>query len=367
MPTISTSQARAEFTSMCVDVFRTQLPAFNFLRSGFKTVQEYVKYLSIQVEKNSEPTAVDVLRGTEGNRNNFSITREKVFEPPYYSEVIELTDIDLYDRLFGSTAIDEGIYSQLIATVAMRMGQLRDKIERSYEKQVAEIYMLGTTTFSQATSINWGRAAGSLVANGAGNTWATGTVDPFETIAAGCQYVRQQGKSGDYIMDCYMGQTAASNLMNNTIFKERVFQNLNNNIDVLAPASRNAAGANWIGQLTCGAYKVNLWTYPQSYDVIGGTALAPTITPTPYLDDKKIVITPTNKHFKLGFAAVPQVLVESGASNGNLPSLAPLQAQPYVVDQYVDQMNSSHKMRIKSAGLAIPTAVDQMYTVQVVA
>lgn len=363
MPTISTSQARAEFTSMCVDVFRTELPAYNFLRSAFKTSQNFTKYISIQVERDYELTAVDVLRGTEGNRNNFSISKEKVFEPPYYSEVIELTDIDLYDRLFGSTAIDAGIYQQLVATIARRLRQLRDKIERSYEKQVAEIYELGTTTFSQATSINWGRAAGSLVANSAGNTWATGTVDPFSTIAAGCQYVRQVGKSGDYIMDCLLGDTAASDLMNNTIFKERVTQNLNNNIDILTPANRDARGANWMGQLTCGSFKVNLWTYPQTYDVV----TSGTNTPTPYLNAKKAIILPVNKHFHLGFAAVPQVLVEGGASQGNSGIMPTMEASDYVVDQYVDQMNSSHKMRIKSAGLAIPTAVDQIYTVQVVA
>lgn len=363
MPTISTNQARAEFTSMCVDVFRSEVPAYNFLRSKFKTSQNFTKYISIQVERDYELSAVDVLRGTEGNRNNFALSKEKVFEPPYYSEVIELTDIDLYDRLFGSVAIDAGIYQQLVETVARRMRQLRDKIERSYERQVSELYELGTTTFTNATSINWGRKAGSLVANGAGNTWATSTVDPFDTIADGCTFIRQTGKSTGYIYDCLLGEQAASDLMNNTIFKSRVIQNLNNNIDILTPANRDARGANWMGQLTCGSYKVNLWTYPQSYDVVSGG----TNTPTAYLNTKKVVIIPEQTHFHLGFAAVPQVLVEGGASQGNSGIMPVMQAEPYVVDQYVDQMNSSHKMRIKSAGLAIPTAVDQIYTVQPVA
>ena len=39
----------------------------------------------------------------------------------------------------------------------------------------------------------------------------------------------------------------------------------------------------------------------------------------------------------------------------------------YVVGEYLDERNTSHVIEIKSAGIAIPVAVDQLYTVQVLA
>lgn len=359
MSSIPIGQARAQFTSDCIDVFISQLPATSFLRSFFPSEQAFVRYLSIQVERNYENVAVDVMRGTEGNRNNFSKSTEKVLDPPLYEEYFDMTEIDLYDRLFGSTSITDGVYTQLVQTVARRLNQIREKIERAIEIQCAQVLQVGTTTLVNQTSINWQRKAASLVANAAGNTWATNTINPFDTLAAGATFLRTVGKSGDTTFNAILGSQALSDLYGNTLFKERVTQNLNNSIDVINAPQRNATGAAYHGQLTAGSWRINLWSYPQFYDVAG--------TSTPYIDPKKVVMIPTTPRFKLGFAAVPQLLIGfNGGTNSDI-NMAPIAAQPFVVDHYPDVMNTAHKMRIKSAALAIPVAIDQIYTVQPVA
>jgi len=358
MASIPASQARAQFTSDCIAVFMDGLPPTSFLRSFFPSEQAFVRYLSIQVERNYESVAVDVMRGTEGNRNNFSLSTEKVIDPPYYKEWFDLTSIDLYDRLFGSTAIDAGVYSQVVANVARRMVKLREKIERAYEIQCASVLQTGIVTLTNATTINYGRTAASLVANVAGNTWITGTTNPFDNMEDGCTFLREVGKCGGDTFNAIIGKQAMRDLRANDIFKARVNQNLNNNIDQVNAPQRQALGNTYHGTLSCGSYKVNLFTYAQSYDLAG--------VATPYWDSKKVTILPETPNFKLGFAAVPQLLkVGSGMPEDS--ELMPLNAQAYVPFESVDNDNETHKLGLKSAGIAIPVAVDQMYTVQVVA
>ena len=355
---IPASQARAQFTQACIDVFTDAIQPTSFLRSFFPSDQSFTRYVSIQVMRNYELVATDVLRNTQGNRNNFAKSTEKVFDPAYYREYIDMTEIDLYDRLFGSSAIDSGVFTQLTQEVSRRLVGMRNKIERTHEKNCAEALISGTVTFTNATSVDFGRNSRSLIANGAGITWATGTVDPFANIGGWCDLLRGYGKVEGYNMNLLMGSTAHSDLFNNTIFKSRVTQNLNNSIDNIVPVQRNSVGGAFHGTLTCGSYRVNLWTYPQSYDVSG--------TPTAYLDAKKVVLLPENPRFKLAFAAVPQLLGSNGGIEP-LSGVSPMAAQPFVVGNYTDPINSAHIMDIKSAGMPILTAVDQVITAAPVA
>lgn len=359
--TISAFQARAIFTNQVIAVYTDMLAATSFLRTYFPSVQEFTRYVSIQVQRDLELMAVDVMRHSEGTHNNFGNSTDKVIDPPFYHEVFQLNDTDLYDRAFGSSQIDKGAFTQLMAVVARRLTAIRAKIERAIEKQCADVLQTGVITLLNGDSINYRRKAGSLVANAAGNTWATGTTDPFATLAAGAEFLRTVGKSGDVIFDVILGATAHSHLFANTIFKERVTQNLNNSIDSINSPRRNATGAAFHGQLTIGSYKANLWTYPQSYDTVSGS----TVTANKYINDKKVIMLPsTDAVFKTAFAAVPKV---PGVSASGLIETPQTAAEQFLVEDYIDQKHSAHMIGIKSAPVVVPVSVDKMYTVQPVA
>lgn len=361
MPTISTNQARATFTSMCVDVYKDYVPAYGFLRSFFPTKQEFTKYVSIQVQRGLELVAADVARKDTGNYNKFAKSTERVFEPPYYREYIELTDIELYDRLFGSTSIDDSVLKGLMQTVQYRMKVLHDKIERAKEINCATALLTGVVTSVNSDTITFARDAASLVAYNSGtNNWADNTIDPFANMGAMAEFLRTKGKSIDTTFNLLMGKSAFNALYNNSIFKSKVTQILYNNINVINPPQRNATGAAFHGQLSVGSWKVNLWTYPQFYDDFStGSRVY-----KPYLDDKKVVMIPENPHFVMASAAVPQIVTGFNATTG-IPELPPVVASEYVVGQYIDQRNSSHVLDVKSAALPILTAIDQVITMQV--
>lgn len=360
MEGISTVDARALFTKALIDVYQERIAPTAFLRSFFPTVAEPTKEISIEVERMGEQIAVDVLRGTEGNRNQFTKSTEKVFLPPFFREYMDATELQLYDRVLGSQGNAQApLFAALLNSVSTRLGYLQDKIERSIELMCSQVLETGVVTLTQgiAASIDYKRKAASLVDTGGGTYWVTTGVDVFGQIESGCNFLRQVGRSADGMFNLILGSQALTDLLTNSVFLAR--QNLfNMALDQVQGPMRGANGMTFHGVLTVGSYKVQLWAYPQFYDANTGTVDAPVYTSTPYINPKKIILLPLTPRFKCAFAAVPQVIGNPGA----LPTQG-----AYVMGEYVDERNTAHIFDIKSAPLPIPIAVDTIYTRRVVA
>lgn len=349
MPNISTTDAQGLYTKKLIDVYKERSIPTAFLRSFFPTVVSPTLEVSIEVQRGYEKIAVDVTRGTDGNRNSFTKSSEKIFIPHYYREWFDATQLQLYDRLYGATEINDAIFAAYINSVADSLMDLQSKIERAYELQCAQVLETGiVTTSAGSTNIDYKRKAASLVDLGGGNYWAS-AVDPFAQLEAGCNFLRQVGKAEGSVFNAILGSSAMSALFANTAFKER--QNLfNMALDAVAAPQRGAVGQSYHGEITCGSYRVRLWSYPQYYDNASNVQ-------TPYINPKKVIMMPEMPKFKLAFGAVPQ-LIE--------PGVGPF-VGAYKINEYIDQRGKSRIIDLESAGLAIPTAVDTIYTVQVVA
>jgi len=347
MAAISTTQARAEFTQKVIDVYKEKVQVQSFLRSFFAEKTSTTKYVSIEVQRGTEKIAVDVQRGTEGNRNVFGLSTEKIFLPPYHREYFELTELDLYDRLLGSETIDAGVFAQLADEAAEKLMALTQKIERRYELQCSQVLETGIVTVTHGTNIDYKRKSASKVDNSA-STW-TGANDPFVQIAAGCNFLRQVGKSQGAVVNAIMGSTALTAFFNNSFVKDTADFRRIDHLAIGMP-QRNSVGATTHGEVAAGDYAVRIWSYPEFYDNESNVS-------TPYLNPKKVILLPESPKFAMSFAAVPQLLTSNSAPTRGA----------YHFGEYTDERNTSHVMDVKSAGLAIPVAVDQIYTMQVVA
>lgn len=351
MASIPASQAVGLFTQALIATYRERVRPSAFLRSFFRNEEKLTKYLSIEVLRGTEKIAVDVLRGSEGNRNRFTRSVQKIIEPPYYREYFDITELDLYDRLFGATSIDGVVFAELVKETVAKMELLVDKIERAYELQCAQVLQTGIVTVADGTNIDFKRKAGSLINNSA-NPW-TGTADannPYTQIKTAITWLRTNGKAQGGTFNMIMGGAASTALFNNAaVLAKGPLSNIN--FDQLRAPQRESVGGTTLGVLTAGDYKVNLWSYPEYYDDAAGNS-------TPYIDPKKVIILPENPNFILGFAAVPQLIDEQNP----MPKKG-----AYVFGDYRDQRKSTHVYDVKSAGVAIPVAVDQIVTMQVVA
>jgi len=359
MAEISILQAHAQFTQKVVAVYNEVPKSTSFLRSFFKVKETNTKEISIMVKRGTEYVAVDVERGTNGNRNRFSKSSQKVYIPPFFNEHFDLTEMKFYDVFANATGtVDAATFKEWLDETVEQILVLQETIERAYEKQASQILETGIVTMNNGDQIDFARKAASLVANGATNTWATGTVDPLKNIEDGCKFIRQKGKYTGSVYNCILGTTALQDLLNNTIFKEK--GNLRR-IDLMEikPETRNAMGGVPIGSIMAGSYKVILWSYPEYYDIKGGAS------DNAYINEKKIVIIPENPNFVMAFAGIPQLLTK-GKSNSGLKGISGKKGA-YHISEYLDDKNTTHEVHVKSAGLTIPVAVDQIYTVQVVA
>lgn len=356
MGVINLSEARGLFTNKLQDIYREKVLPTAFLRSFFTPVESQTKYVSIAVRRGSEKIAVDVQRGTEGNRNTFSKSSEKTFLPAFYEEFLEATEMDFYDKMWNANGtVEVTTFKMWLDETVENLEQLIFKIDRAYEVQCSQVFETGVVSLNAGTNIDFKRKAASLVANAAGNTWATGTVSPYKNIEAGCNFIRTKGKSQGTVYNCIMGSSAFEDFMNNTIVKERNdLQNIN--LDSIRKPQR-VSDATLHGEISAGSYKVRIWTYNEYYDDASADN-------NPYINPKKVIILPENPRFKFMYAGIPQLLGDNGAKEG--AGLSGKKGR-YHISEHLDTRKKSHQIIVESAGVPVPVAVDQIYTVQVVA
>lgn len=355
MANITTQDARGLFTKALIAVYKERTAPTSFLRSFFATKESDTKSISIEVQRGTEKIAVDVERGTRGNRNQFSKSSEKIFVPPYYKEYFDGTDLDFYDRLFTQDGtVDAITFNQWIGVVVEKLGLLQDKIERAYELQCAQVLETGIVTLTNGDNIDFKRKVGSLVDVGAPLYWAAGTSNPYDTLSAAATFIRTKGKSMGNIFNVILGDAAMSDFLDNTVVKERADVK-NYSLDMIREAQKNSVGGVLHGEVSAGSYRFRLWTYPEYYDTESATNI-------PYINDKKIIVLPEMPNFVLGFAAVPQLMVSENTGAGVAGKRG-----AFLIGEYLDEVNTAHLIDIKSAGVAIPVAVDQIYTAKVVA
>lgn len=353
MGKISTTDARGLYTKMLIAVYAQRRKPASYFRSMFKKVIADSLELSIEVQRGTQKIAVDVERGTAGNRNTFNKSTEKIFVPPYYKEFFNITEIDLYDRLFIDSEVDAQVVQKFIRTTAQKLMLLQDKIERATEKMCADALLTGVITLKSGDSINYGRKAESLVDAGAGNYWAN-NVNPYKQIEDDCQFIRDNGLVEDMTFTLTLGKTAWQDLRANTVFLQQ--QNLFNMKldDIVPPTLKGVVGAVWHGQMSCGQYKVNIMTCPDTY------ADADTGTVTSFMDPKKYILTPDNTDFVLGYGAAPQLITEPAPAIG-------IQKGEFIIYDFIDPQLLSHTYNIQSAPLPVPVAIDTIVTRRVVA
>lgn len=355
---INIIDARSIFTKTLVDVYRERPAVTSFLRSFFPTVECDTKEVSIQVQRGTEKVAVDIMRGTEGNRNTFSRSTEKIIVPPYFREYFDATELDFYDKLFGqfNGEINENTFNNWLAAISEKLGVLQDKIERAYELQCSQVLVDGIVTLVNGDNIDFKRKVASKVT--VTTKWDNGASDPIGDFITGGTFLRTKGKAQGGVFNTIFGASAYEALLNNTSVKERADIKAYADMLSLREPQRNAVGASLVGRLTTGSFVHNMWVYPEYYTDSNGVD-------QPYIPAKLVISVPEQPRFKLAFGAVPMIFKDP--ANAALPAFVTNVQAAYVIGNYIDERTEKHIFDIKSAGIAIPTAVDQIYTMQVLA
>jgi hypothetical protein len=295
--------------------------------------------------------ASDSARGSVGNLNVFDKSTQNIFLPPFFNELINLTELDSYDYLFVEGATATVAWGKFLDDVASRMNFIMDKIDRRYELMCWQAFDTGIVTLNNGQNISYGRKAGSLFDPGATFYWADSGVNPITgTLTRGATWLNETGKMAGNTIDCIFSEDVWAAWLANTAVGNNDLK-FNNNLTSLAnTAVRDSTGKTFLGSTTSGAFNYNFFTYSDFYQAENGTV-------SKYLPSKKLIMIPSQPQNVLTYTAVPQLL-----KPGTMPAKG-----KFHVWSAIDQFKQAEFMGVKSAGIPILTAVDQVYTEKVIA
>lgn len=364
MAFIPSNQLRPTFTSDLAATYRGSLPAHTALQNKFKRVTKDTLFLEINVQRYAANVAQDVVRGTDGNRNQFAKMVMKIDQPPLYHEYLDIMQLEGYNRAFGSVSMSASAYRDFRETAIFNMKQLVNKIDRAYELQAASVFINGVINTVNNGPTDFLRNAASIVPYSAGIDWSIATVNPKDIIKRGCVYVSTIGQADGGVFDCWMGDGAFDALVNNPIIQNES-QKLWRVLTKFEEPDMRGDGSVFQGQMSVGSFKVNIWTYPKQYNNDPANPRAFTT----YFPDNMILVLPPTPDFIHAFAMVPQLpsymgLNESGIT-GSIGGRKGSGRGQYFVSEFVDQKATAWYAAIKSAGMVWPVGVDQMFNAYV--
>ena len=353
-------QARELFYKMYLPAYEELIPAPAFLKSFFNVTTTTAATVALQVQRGSEYIAVDVARGTDGNRNEFNQWTEKEYLPPFYDENFDARSLDRYDRVFNADNVPSDTIGLLVSDTVMKLNQLRNKIERAKEKQSSQVFETGIVTMKNGDDIDYKRKALSLVdLNVAGDYWSVITADVESQLILGAEFIRNNGKNGTSVFNLVMSGAEWVALKKTNYFTNNAnFQNVQL-IDIRMP-QKDSFGAGFHGTITAGAYTYNIWTYDEVYQAAVGGAI------TRYWPENKAFMTPVQgTRFTMAHAGVPAIIHDT--RNAEFPEFIANQGQEYWINNYIDPKAKAHTFEILSAPVAIPVTIDMIYTMQALA
>jgi hypothetical protein len=351
---ITLNQHRRGITQTLIATFSDDETPKQGLQSLFPSVTTNTKFVSIEVERNLQLVAVDVQRCTDPNRNTFSHSMEKIFQPPYYNESFDFTACQRYDETFAQGNAPTRIDARLLLNDASdKIRKIKNMILRAIELQRSQVVQSGIVKLKNGDNIDFKRQAASMPVLTGAAVWSATTSTPLADLDKGALFLRQEGLSGATTINVIMGSSAFNNFKKHPEVKEQAEWTNIKRLDINMPQFDNVTGMVFQGQIAGQDYIYNLWTYNESYkDPADG------VTKT-YIDADNVVMVANDFKGKTAFAGVPAIL----GDNVSGQYVAPVEGEFYIRD-VIDQVKMAWDFIISSAPLVIPVSIDRMYTIK---
>jgi hypothetical protein len=302
-----------------LDFFTQRRSPNGFLQRNFtaKAGSTYSgRKVAIDVRRFGEQIAVVVQHGTGPRLNDLDVFTTKEFEPPAYSEGVPYDVSMLLERMVGvdpySAAYADDA-AQLTAYMVDGFALMSDKISRSIELQASQILQSGVLSLVNADgdvlyTLDFKPKATHFPTTGA--TWAAGAGDPLGDIQALAKVIRADGKTNPDML--IMGDAALNNFLKNADVRA-VLDNRRMQVGSVNPRFENS-GATYYGDVWAGAYRFEIWTYPETYED------PQTGDVTEYVEPNNVIMMSSGARMDRVNARVPLPLGPDPRVSGLLPS-----------------------------------------------
>jgi len=355
---------------------KTMLSAFKqkktptmFLSGFFKTPEKNItrsNKVVIDIKRNQEAIAVDVIRGTQGRFNKNKRFTTKEYTPPVYDEYSSTFEEEGNDRLPGNTEYDDEEYlANFIARVTDDQVEHQEKILRSIEKQASDVLFTGTVQLINNDTIDYNMKTEHQIT--VTTSWSdVDNADPLGDLQEAVDLNRKDGKiTSDIVV---MGQDAFTNFINTKQIKELGDLRRIDIMTITRPVA-NTEGASFHGMVSVGAYELQVWTYPQYYQVPTDFGLPNEGELVPYVPANYCCVLGSAIRMDLVYAGIPDIIrrvdprLQAFGINA-MPVRVASDFHPYL---YLDERMVNIEAGVRSAPLCIPTQIDGFSTIDTVA
>lgn len=351
-------------TKKIVGKFEEMIPVRTGFAGWFPEETTPTLEVDVEVQRDNDLIAVDVVRFTEGNKNKFSRVSEHKYIPPYFKEDYDFQRDQAYMNTIAlGVGLESAQVNRVIAVNAVKnVGKNKAKIVRAIRKQQADVLQTGIITLVNGDNIDFKRKATSMVnVDTAGDYWSVAaSATPLVDIRKGMDFLRNVGNSGGSSVNVIMRSKALEALLATTEIKEQgpnVIQQIQR-ININMPQFDGVSGFAFHGQVAAGDFNVNLWTYNEKYtDGNGATQY--------YLAENLVVMIPDDFQGKTVFGGLPTM---NPSNIGGVSVMTPgIVEANYLLRSYSDERTMSSTLELTSAPLVVPFTIDKIYTMQVFA
>ena len=328
--------------------------------SGFFPSQTTATLMvDVEVERDNDLIAVDVMRFAEGHKNKFTKATEHTYVPPFFKEDYDFARDEVYMNTVALGVTNAAGANQAIAQNALKnIRKNKKKIERAIRKQQADVLQTGIVTLKNGDSIDYRRKAASMVDLGSGNYWNEASTKPSEDLADAMKFLREEGNSVGSTVNVVMRTDAMNAFLANASMKDILNSRRLDRAKIDMPQFSEATGMAFHGQVAAGDFVVNLWTYNEKYTNDAGTTVY-------YLDSSNVIVLPSDFEGKQVYGGLPYMRNTSiGGASTKVPGV---KEADYLLRAYDDEKTISSTLELTSAPLAVPFTIDKVYTIKVLA
>lgn len=271
--------------------------------------------VAIDIQRFGEKVAIAIKKCTGPNLNDIDIFTTKEFEPPTYGEAFPLDVCDLLNRMAGvdpHTAAHQGFASAIIAKMAQGFVLIDDMIRRSVELQASQILQTGKLLLTNKNGdttyeLDFKPKATHFPTVGTG--WDQANADPIGDLESLAKVIRSDGKVNPDML--IFGDIALRHFLANTKVKDALD---NRRIDIGEISPRFAdSGATFYGLVWVGAYRFEIWLYPETFED------PQTGNPVEYVTPDKVIMLSSRTRLDMTAARVPLPLGPDPRLSGLLP------------------------------------------------
>ena len=361
MGLIPTQNARKVFTTVLANIFEDLIEAPSFLRS-FATEKVYrTKTVQLLSRRGTEKIAVDVIRGSVGNRNKMDRFTQLEYLPPYFKELLDITAMDIYDiPFYAGDRYNTAQIDALAQEAATSLNEVKKKVDRAIELQMSQVFETGIVTISNGDSIDYKRKAEMMEVLAGGELWDATDVDIIKFFEDKGALLRKNGKvSGSEEVDAIMGNLAYQAFRTNADIKDDNNMYMKSNVD-LSTRMKNKVGASYKGTVKAGGYNYDVWTYDEVYDNASDVS-------TRYYNSKLVTLVPQSFKAEISFAQVPKLpdFIRQDVRASRVRNSLRSKMKGFDIFDFVNEQDELYTVGIKAAPLAQLISVDRLYTAQV--